>query len=768
MTTRLLAGRLALLLVSLAASSTLFAQGKDMGQAQQFYKQPNKRFKFKPGPRQKGGEIKWSLPPGGRQIFEKDEYVVLEPDVSVEYQDIKMHADKMTLNLKTKDAVAEGHVIIDQGPTRLTADHAVFNLDSKLGTFFNATGTMEPALYFTGDKLEKVSETSYRLTNGVFTSCDLDKPAWSFHMRSADITLDDYAHMKDLSFRAHDIPVFWIPRLIWPTKKDRSQGFLIPRVGFSATYGQRLELGYFIPIGDTADTTVYADLNTKGYYGAGVDVRYLPSSDVKLGEMSAYAIRNPQPVDATGLPTKDGAALEWRYQIRHVQDNLPGGFRGVVDVRDFSDLNFFRQYVGSDPTLHTLSQIYSSAYLTKNRGSYSLNILADRRDILLTSTIKQRFEQLPTVQFRVYPQQLFGSPIYFSLESSASHLRTSGLINGPEADYNRADFFPTISMQLRTPAWLSIKPQISLRETYYSSTLDANSIANPGQPLVADNQSLARFYAQGQVEVVGPSFSKVFNKSIGGFSKFKHVIEPRFRYLYTTSVNDQEKVIRFDTVDTPFLPIVRDSVEYSLTQRLIGKESGPNGSSREVLSFSLRQSVSLSKPFTTATGGTLPGQTTPPGENKFTPLTASLHVNPYQSLTFDANATFGNVSHQLDQTSISANLIGTGTRADKYLRFTYFASYKQPHQTSDLSSSQLLVNTGSSLWRDKMRADVQVNFDAKKGTFLEQRYLLGTNGSCYGLAFEYRRFLVSDPIQRTITSYAVSVTLKNVGTVSVH
>src|SRR5205823_13555294 len=182
-----------------------------------------------------------------------------------------------------------------------------------------------------------------------------------------------------------------------------------------------------------------------------------------------------------------------------------------------------------------------------------------------------------------------------------------------------------------------------------------------GQQVAVDDK-LTRQYAQGQVDVVGPSFSKIFNKEFGGFTRFKHVIEPRIRYIYTSNVADQERVIRFDTVDSPFLPIVRDSVEYSLTQRIIGREKGAGASSREVLSFSLRQSVSLSKPFTNTTGGNLPGTTTPVGENKFTPLLASLHVNPYQSLTFDGNATFGNVSHQLDQISISANLVGTGKR----------------------------------------------------------------------------------------------------------
>src|SRR5439155_7546328 len=278
----------------------------------------------------------------------------------------------------------------------------------------------------------------------------------------------------------------------------------------------------------------------------------------------------------------------------------------------------------------------------------------------------------------------------------ASHLVTNGLVNGPTANYYRGDVFPTVSMQVPSPAWLSIKPQISARETYYSASLLPTTNPTTTQTTAVD-QSLTRSYVQGQVEIVGPSFSKIYNESIGNFTRFKHVIEPRFRYVYTTNVTGtQQEIIRFDTVDTPFLPVVPNSVEYSLTQRLIGKEKD-GGSAREVLSFSLRQSVSLSKPFTSSTGGNLPGTTTAPGENKFTPLLASLHVNPYQSLTFDTSATFGNVSHQLDQLSIATNLVGAGKLSDKYLTFSWFSSFQQPGQPATTANSQIRLNTGSSL-----------------------------------------------------------------------
>ncbi len=713
--------------------------------------QPRPKFQFMPGPKPGGGEVKVTLDKGGVAEAQKDEYSIFTGGVTIEYQDIKLRADKLTHNLKTADVVAEGNVIIDQGPTRITATQAMYNLNSKTGTFFNATGTMDPSMYFSGERIEKVDADTYKLMNGIFTSCELDNPAWSFHVGEAEVTMDDYARMKNISFRANGIPIFWTPRLIWPTKRDRSQGLLIPRARFTNKFGARLQNGYFIPFGDSVDATIYGDISSANYYGAGADIRYVPTENVKIGDFRAYAVNN-----------KDDERIEWKYQYQHAQENLPGGFRGVVDIQDYSNLDFFREY-DDDTRLHTLSNIYSSAYLTKNRPTYSLNILSDRRDYELLvfsdktnrlESARQRFEQLPSLQLRMYPQRVGRTPFYFSMESSASRLRSGGVspenVRTVDADYFRTDIFPTLSMQLRTPQWLSVKPQLSLRQTWYSASRD------PLTNEVVDDESISRFYAQGQVEVVGPSFSRVFNRSIGGFSKFKHVIEPRIRYVYTTDVEDQNRIIAFDTIDTPFLPIVQDTVRYSLTNRIIGKEAGPDGNAREIMSFSLEQSVALSDPF--------PGRTS---EHSFSPMLANLRVNPYQSITIDANAVIGNISHQLDQVSFSANLVGTGKRSDKYLGLTYFTTLDQPGSTGT-GSSQVRIRTGSSLVRDRVRADVEFNFDANEGKFLEQRYLTGWTGSCYGVALEYRRYLVFGGAEENFSSYGIAVTLKNVGTIGSH
>ena len=272
------------------------------------------RFDIVPGPRKNGGEVKITIAEGGRVEAQKDEYTIFEGGVTIQYQDIKLRGDKVTYNLKTEDVTAEGNVIIDQGPTRISAVHAIYNLESKAGMFFNATGTMNE-IHFSGTQIEKIDADSYRLTDGVFTSCDLDRPAWSFHIGSAMINLDDYAHLKDVSFRARNLPILWAPRLLWPTKSDRSQGLLIPRLRFGTRYGSRTELGYFLPFGRSADATITADVTTNGHFGGGVNLRYVPSENVKLGDVYVYGVRDPDPSALTPESTEE-EEFRWRYRWR--------------------------------------------------------------------------------------------------------------------------------------------------------------------------------------------------------------------------------------------------------------------------------------------------------------------------------------------------------------------------------------------------------------------------------------------------------------------
>ena len=53
---------------------------------------------------------------------------------------------------------------------------------------------------------------------------------------------------------------------------------------------------------------------------------------------------------------------------------------------------------------------------------------------------------------------------------------------------------------------------------------------------------------------------------------------------------------------------------------------------------------------------------------------------------------------------------------------------------------------------------------------VEQRYLTGWTGSCYGIALEFRRYeLFGSQFDDNVrNSYGIAITLKNVGTIGTH
>jgi len=689
-------------------------------EVERIYKEPTSfRFDFKSGA--KGGPAKTRF---DRIEMVKDQYMILEGNAAIEYQDVEITADRITYNLKTNDVEAQGNVIVDRGPNRLSADRVIMNLETKTGTFFNARASLEPSIYFSGDVLEKIDDDTFKITDGIFTSCDIDEPEWSFRLKSGVIRVEDYARLKSLSFRAGKVPLLWTPYIVWPTKEDRARGLLLPTFGNSDIYGTMVGVRYFIPYKEWADVTLTGEAYTRGYYGLGTDIRYTPNPDTE-GRFRVYAVRDPLAKD-TGTDE-----IKWKYAYQHTQDHLPGGFRGVIDVRDFSDIDFFRQFE-REFELNTISNIYSAAYLTKNATGYSINLRADRRELVSGATSSQIYEQLPSFEYKLYPNRLGPSPLYFALESSLSNLQRNS------DAYQRADIFPTLSLQMRTPAWFSIKPSIAGRYTYYTSSLDPES----GEIV---DEELTRTYGQALVEMIGPSFSRIFEGNIGPFAKFKHVIEPRVRYLYTTDVKDQDLVPRFDTVDSPSLPLVRESVEYSLVQRLIAKEGGENASAREILQFTIKQAVSLTDdPFD-------PNSPTP---SKNTPWSVSLRALPSNNVNLDATASIDDQSHKVRQASVSANLRGK----ESYLSLRWYSTWEVPGELS-VDSSQIQLRAGTPVIPNRLRADIQFSYDAERSSFLEQRYILGYFGNCWGTRLEYRDLTV--PIETR--DYLVSISLRNIG-----
>ncbi|MFV2071126.1 MAG: LPS-assembly protein LptD, partial [Thermoanaerobaculales bacterium] len=626
-----------------------------------------------------------------------------EGNVRVIYQDITITCDELDYNRATGDLVARGNVIVDRGPSRFTADVLEFNLPAKTGLFTNATAQIDPMYTFTGREIEKLDETHYRIDKATFTTCSTDdgKPPWSFHVNKALIEQEGLGYFYSTAMRVRGVPVFYLPYMVWPIKQERAAGLLMPRFGYSNRRGFNFGLPLYVPVGRSYDTTIFVDYYTSGFLGLGNQWRWAPV------EGAAGAI------DFYGIWDQSNDEFQWKVNGWHRQDDF-FGFRLQAQVENLSDIDFFQDF---DRTFdaNTRRSLTSYVYLTRNIGPYAFNIRADHQQTFLTSG-DVTLMQLPEVELRSGATPVLGSPVYLNLISSVNAFKVDrgGDLKGT---YARADLFPQFSYTLPGPAWLSVTPRLGGRFTYYTSQYELDAISRPAKLI---EEPIDRLYITGAVDVVGPSFSRVFEGGLGSFDKLKHLVEPRVEYRYLSTTTDVSRIPLFDEVDST--PRDASLVRLVLANRLLGRAKGVGA--RELASLELFQDYSFDEPLNR---DTVRNRTSQLG-----PLGMSLRLTPTAGTGFDGRLSFDTLYKSLISTSLAASL----QRPYGMLNLTWYAS--QNPRTGDRTSSQ--VRTMVSFRKPRFPLDLSFHlaYDIERAELQDQRYQIGYQGSCWNVSAQYR------------------------------
>src|SRR5256886_1960926 len=187
---------------------------------------------------------------------------ICEGNVDARIGTYRLQADKVTVYDATNKLIAEGNVVFDQGDQqRITGSHAEWNYRTKTGFFVNSTGYTNQTqdgtrMYFTADRVEKISLDTIVAENVDITACDEEVPKWSFHAKRVKIKTGDRARIISPIFKVKRVPVMYLPYASLSVKhNDRASGFLAPTFGGSGAKGFRLSEGYFLTLGRSADFT---------------------------------------------------------------------------------------------------------------------------------------------------------------------------------------------------------------------------------------------------------------------------------------------------------------------------------------------------------------------------------------------------------------------------------------------------------------------------------------------------------------------------------
>ena len=140
-----------------------------------------------------------------------------EGNVDVRFGIYRMQADKIVIFEAENRMEATGSVVFDQGDDqRITGSRGVWNYRTKLGYFENSTGFTNQTndgsvIFFTADRVERVSMNEVVVTHGEFTACDEAVPKWSFAADEARIRPNDRIKFKNAKFRIKNVAALPLP-----------------------------------------------------------------------------------------------------------------------------------------------------------------------------------------------------------------------------------------------------------------------------------------------------------------------------------------------------------------------------------------------------------------------------------------------------------------------------------------------------------------------------------------------------------------------------
>lgn len=508
--------------------------------------------------------------------------------------DIRLQADRVTFNSTTDDMIAEGNVIFDQGADqRVTAHRAEINWRTKRGIFWDSTGFTNRTqtgdyVFFTAARVEKTGPDTYELFDAEVTACEDVIPKWSFKTRRAELKMGDRVTMRNAVFRVKTLPAFVLPYVWIPaTRQERKSGFLLPSTGNSNQKGRTLKLAYYQTLGQSADITFRGDIYTQRGLGMGAEFRAQTdeNSFLRLGVFTVKDRLFGPPGEKQGGTAFIGEGVQY----------LPNGWLAVGNVSLVTSLAF-RQVFSDDIAQVIDPRRESTFYANNNSNGFSFNFLASNETTTLFSPSRNpltpgdgtnfdvKIRQAPEINLTLYPRRFFESiPIYFSFDSSIGALKKEETVDASvtlvtPAAVQRFDFQPKITVPIATIAGVAITPSLTLRETYYTSSLDPDVPAfdpdrftfDPADPRLDPNRTefapalrlfdrreldpiipvdISRNYAELAVDVRPPGLEKTYTNQDGS-ARFKHLIEPYVTYRLIRGVDSEfNRIIRFDYTD---------------------------------------------------------------------------------------------------------------------------------------------------------------------------------------------------------------------------
>ena len=494
---------------------------------------------------------------------EREEYHAIGA-VDVTRGPVRLLADDATLQKLTGRLLAVGHVHLRDGHADVWSEQLELNMNTEAGVVTNGRiFGKEDNSFVTGRRLQRFSETHYRIKEGSFTTCDAKDgqiPAWRFTFDDMDLDYEDSVSGRRVWFNVNDVPIIPLPTFEYPLGGDRKSGLLIPTLGIDNAFGFKYQQGFYWAINPSQDLTISPKILSDRGFGSDLNYRYIWSREAK-GQWFM-----------NGLYDTEQNRERFQFRGAHTQQFTPTlSFRMNLNystdrdfLQDLSSSGVQRALPSQESNLTLLQRLDHGALYLRGQYLQPLNAGGDRT-----------FQRLPEIGHRFFYPRLFGSPFELTADTTFVHFwREEGFT------VNRLDFLPGLSLEgLHLGHVVGFRPQVKFLEVAYSRGLTDTS----------------RQYRETYWLGAEASSNLIKRFSLGEYGSVRHSVKPNVIYEFVPQTR-QSKLVQIDAVDDL---INKSLLTYSLKNRL--SHQGRDGASSTWLDLLLAQSYHVGDPPPLAT-----------------------------------------------------------------------------------------------------------------------------------------------------------------------
>lgn len=379
--------------------------------------------------------------------------------------------------MKTGDASVLGNVRYVGPDMTLFGTEFIYNFKTSLFTIKNAR-LKSGNFILHGKKIEKVSEDLIIAEGAEITTCQDCPESWTVYGQKVKIIPNKYVYIYSGFVSIKGISFFYVPYLVFPIKKKRETGLLIPKLELSQDDGARFRIPFFWALDEKKDMTLTPSMFGRRGFGSLFEYRQ------NVGEEKWFQLDSMVIWDNIYLPYKTNYQVTGDGYFRNFNNyehtfNYTHNFNHHLDFLTVTDSDQLRDFDYLVNTFVEGPDTGGGGYFNYRTNLLDVNLEGYlQRNVLVTDpTIFDRnyVQILPKLSLDTNPVKLFQTDI-FPLES-LSFGATLDFTKFQQMKFNelnlirnadRTNFVPYADLTLGQIGPINLKSYLAFDSQYYN------------------------------------------------------------------------------------------------------------------------------------------------------------------------------------------------------------------------------------------------------------------------------------------------------------